>query len=180
MPSVSPHFVSFVWRYHFCLRPYSLLPPGSGRFPQRARVCWAGSPLHGFSKAWRRQDLPGSWMTLFSHLPRSWTPVGPTCQAVTTRRCCPRSCDCEDPNKYQLSRLNHAASAIAAYASRSRSPQTMQGSLPAAGRLYQMGLAPTGSFRKVSGFYVIRPPSPGLAWRDTGIDNISKRLPPVL
>ncbi len=39
---------------------------------------------------WRRQDLPRSWGT-FVPMPCSSTPAEPTCQAVTTRRCGPRS-----------------------------------------------------------------------------------------
>ena len=36
------------------------------------------------------------------HLPCSRTPTGP-CQAVSARRCCPRSFDDEDPNKGRAS-----------------------------------------------------------------------------
>jgi hypothetical protein len=96
-----------------------------------------GNPVH-FRKAWRQRDLPGSWMTLPPHLPCSWTPVEPMCQAITAHRCCPRNRYDEGLGNCNLSRLDHTASAVASYASCRGHPAATQGWLLAAGQLYQV------------------------------------------
>jgi len=127
----------------------------------------SGYPFRLF-KAWRRRDLPGSWMTLPPHLPCSRTPVESGCQAFAAPRCCPRDRYHEDLGNRNLSRLNHTASAVASYASCPGHPKATQGWLLAVGQLYQVGLVShrvhARRFRSIT---VLLPPSPGLSWRQT-------------
>ena len=69
-------------------------------------------------KAWRQQDLPGSWMTLSRICPALGPRPGRRIRPVRHVDAAPASVTTKAPAQYQLSRLNHAASAIATYASR--------------------------------------------------------------
>ena len=102
----------------------------------------------------------------------SWTPVRPTRQAVAARRRGPRLCQQRRLPTGKVSRLDVRAFRLAVYASRRRSPAAVQDSLPAAGRLYRMGLdthrAAMKGFRVV--FVTSHPPSPGFACAMTPIN----------
>ena len=125
-------------------------------------------------KVWRQQDLPGSWMTLSRICPALGPRPGRRIRPVRHVDAAPASVTTKAPAQYRLSRLNCMASAIATYAS---PPQVAPGRARLASGcrpwLCQVGVAPTGSFRTVSGLYIILPPSPGFAWRNTEFDNIS-------
>jgi hypothetical protein len=99
-------------------------------------------------------------------LPCSSTPVGPMCQATTAPRYCPRDSDHEGPSGYSLSRLNHTASTVAAYASRLGRParaRLASGCRPA----LPGGIGyPQGHYRRFPSVTSLLPPSPGLSWRD--------------
>ena len=70
LPSISPHFVSFAWRYHRFVPSSS--PPGSGREP------WINLELvsrcSSRQSRWRRQGLPSSRGTRCDHSPCSSDP----------------------------------------------------------------------------------------------------------
>ena len=68
-------------------------------------------------KAWRQQDLPGSWMTLSRICPALGPRPGRRIRPARHVDAAPASVTTKAPDQYQLSRLNHAASAIATYAS---------------------------------------------------------------
>jgi hypothetical protein len=59
--SISPHFVSFAWRYH--LRASSFAPRAEWLVRTRPGLWSTGFP-HRFFFRWRRWGLPGSWETL--------------------------------------------------------------------------------------------------------------------
>ena len=133
--------------FRFLTQRYHLLPASPPFAPAGVRTLppaglgflFTGDPFR-LPKAWKQRDLPGSWMTLTPHLPCSWTPVEPMCQAITTHRCCPRYRYIEGPDFCNLPRLDHTASAAASYASCPGRPKATQGWLLAAGQLYQVGL----------------------------------------
>jgi hypothetical protein len=63
LPLISPHFVSFAWRYHLVrlIRSHQ-----TGRTPSVGQeVCSPVPPLRDVR--WKRQGLPGSWGSLFRH-----------------------------------------------------------------------------------------------------------------
>jgi hypothetical protein len=82
----------------------------AGPGPARARYRWLFS-------AGRTQELPGSWRTHPVPLPRSRIPASSSVLTLSARRCGPHFADNEDTGFTDLSRLNHAASVPAAYAS---------------------------------------------------------------
>jgi hypothetical protein len=71
----------------------------------------------GYSSAGQSQDLPGSWGIRPVPLPRSRIPASSSALAFSARRCSPHFADNEDTSTTDISRLNHAASVPAAYAS---------------------------------------------------------------
>jgi hypothetical protein len=73
---------------------------------------------HRLFQVGHTQDLPGSWGIHPIPLPRSRTSAGPTDFAFTVSRYRSRFWDNENPSIAAISRLNHAASVSAAYASR--------------------------------------------------------------
>ena len=88
------------------LRPERSAGPG----PAQARYRWLFS-------AGPTQELPGSWRIHPVPLPRSWIPASSSLLTFSARRCGPHFADNEDTGFTDLSRLNHAASVPAAYAS---------------------------------------------------------------
>ena len=119
LPPVSPHFVSFAWRYH----PIARVSPARGR-----ALPWAGllelitRYLRPGLGRWKRQDLLRSWGTPIVLLPCSSTPVGPTHQAMQCVGAAPDLSTTKAP-AFVLSRLNHTASALAVYASQAGLPR---------------------------------------------------------
>jgi hypothetical protein len=71
----------------------------------------------GYSSVGQTQELPGSWRTHPVPLPRSRIPASSSVLTLSARRCGPHLADNEDTGITDLSRLNHAASVPAAYAS---------------------------------------------------------------
>ena len=89
------------------VRPESSAGPG----PAQARYHWLFSAGH-------TQELPGSWRIHPVPLPRSRIPASSSDLALSARRCSPHFADSEGHQHFtDLSRLNHAASVPAAYAS---------------------------------------------------------------
>jgi hypothetical protein len=78
--------------------------------PVQARYRWLLS-------AGQSQDLPGSWRIHPVPLPRSRIPASSSALAFSAQRCSPHFADGEDTSTTDISRLNHAASVPAAYAS---------------------------------------------------------------
>jgi len=78
--------------------------------PVQARYRWLSSVGH-------TQDLPGSWRIHPVPLPRSRIPASSSALTFSARRCSPHFADGEDTSTTEFSRLNHAASVPAAYAS---------------------------------------------------------------
>lgn len=94
---------------------------------------------------------------------------GLTRQASSARRCSRRLPNGVGPPNSVLSRLYHAALALAVYASRPGSLQISRKTrFRLVASLYRAGLSPAGSLRKVSmhGLPATFPPPPGFAWRD--------------
>jgi len=109
----------------------SLPLPSSAR--QRARTWSPGGPNRDVDA----EQTTGSLTFLSSPhvpMPRSTTPDCLIRLAKTTIQHGPRSHHNEDASHNFLSRLYHAALALAVYASQGRSPLTTQDSLPAAGQ----------------------------------------------
>ena len=92
---------------------------------------------------WRRQDLPRSWGT-FVPMPRSPTPVGSTCQAITTRQHGPRSDHDEGSRVATFEAQSHGFSTSwLRFAGRvTPTPRKTRFRLPA--KLYRTGLPPAG------------------------------------
>jgi hypothetical protein len=65
LPSVSPRFVSFVWRYHPLCR--SLRVSRRSRHGLASQAVSVRHPLRSRVRGWRRQDLPSSWETPIVH-----------------------------------------------------------------------------------------------------------------
>ena len=157
LTAVSPHFVSFAWRY---LGAPAIRP----RWPQVLRptdhpgVCCAGCSRSGHSSR-NGQDLPSSQGTLVTMRPalrprrdrvRGMGPVvnGPgEAPAPKQNGGSPR---------WQISGLNHTAFGLAVYASQWRSPATTPDSLPVTGPQQPGGIrtrrVPTKGFRMVRFF----------------------------
>ena len=86
MPSLKTQI--FAWRYHSSAR----VSPARGRaLPRAGLLELVTRYLLPGGGQWRRQDLLRSWGTPIVLLPCSPTPAGPTHQAITMRRCGPRS-----------------------------------------------------------------------------------------
>jgi hypothetical protein len=89
------------------MRPESSAGPG----PAQARYHWLISAGH-------TQELPGSWRILPVPLPRSRIPASSSdLTLLSVQQCRPHFADSEGTDFTELSRLNHAASVPAAYAS---------------------------------------------------------------
>ena len=85
----------------------------------------------GYFEVGRTQDLPGSWRIHPIPLPRSRTSAGSSALTFTvSRHAVPTIETMRTPALRYISRLNHAASVSAAYASEHALPYPMQGSLP--------------------------------------------------
>src|SRR5271154_1437178 len=102
-----------------------------------------------------RQDLPGSWRTLYN-VPCSPTPVGPPCSATAALRCClPPNGRRRLPRQILISGLNHTARSLAVYASHGgllhRHARLASGWLAS---LSGRGWLPAGLQRKVSGHLI--------------------------
>src|SRR5260370_38903467 len=93
------------------LRPERSAGPG----PAQARYHWLLSAGH-------TQELPGSWRIHPVPLPRSRIPASSSDLTLSARRCSPHFAASEGTDFTDLSRLNHAASIPAAYASRGALP----------------------------------------------------------
>jgi hypothetical protein len=104
------------------LRPERSAGPG----PAQARYRWLFSAGH-------TQELPGSWRIHPVPLPRSRIPASSSDLTLSVQQCRPHLADSEGTDFTDLSRLNHAASVPAAYASSNALPHRLQGSLPAGG-----------------------------------------------
>jgi hypothetical protein len=89
--------------------------------PMRRREPLGLVPLEpgtaGYSSVGQTQELPGSWRIHPVPLPRSRIPASSSVLTLSARRCGPHFADNEDTGFTDLSRLNHAASVPAAYAS---------------------------------------------------------------
>ena len=82
-------------------------------------------------------------------------------------RCSPHLWDGEDTHVAVISRLNHAASVSAAYASRACvTAPACKARFRLVASLCREGVEPSGFHRKVSVRYIELPPFPGLSWRD--------------
>src|SRR3989442_243217 len=88
------------------LRPERSAGPG----PAQARYRWLISVGH-------TQELPGSWRIHPVPLPRSRIPASSSDLTLSVQQCRPHFADSEGTDFTDLSRLNHAASVPAAYAS---------------------------------------------------------------
>jgi len=88
------------------MRPERSAGPG----PAQARYRWLFSVGH-------TQELPGSWKIHPVPLPRSRIPASSSDLTVSAQQCRPHFADSEGTDFTDLSRLNHAASVPAAYAS---------------------------------------------------------------
>jgi hypothetical protein len=88
------------------MRPERSAGPG----PAQARYRWLFSVGH-------TQELPGSWRIHPVPLPRSRIPASSSALAFSAQRCGPHFAYSEDTSTTDFSRLNHAASIPAAYAS---------------------------------------------------------------
>ncbi len=65
-----------------CAAPCPSLPPVQGRTPGEPGAFLFGATVPNRMETQETADLPGSWGTLRDSSPGSWTPVGPTCQAI--------------------------------------------------------------------------------------------------
>jgi hypothetical protein len=142
--SFAHHFVAFAQRY-LMASPSFALPVGVAR-DRREAWRWSRGPSPYFTR--RHVGLPGSWRTLV-RVPRSRTPAQPTASRHSRRRCgLPPASRCPPAQKDTISGLHHAAHGLAVYASRRRSPDAAQDSLPA-GRLTLAGRdRPAGSLQE--------------------------------
>jgi hypothetical protein len=104
--------------YFFASPPQPILSPFA---PMRRREPLGLVPFEpgtaGYSSVGQTQELPGSWRTHPVPLPRSRIPASSSVLTLSARRCGPHLADNEDTGITDLSRLNHAASVPAAYAS---------------------------------------------------------------
>ena len=121
LPPISPHFVSFAWRYHRCVRGSS--PPAPDAEP------WINLELVGGISSrlarWKRQGLPSSRRNPCDHSPYSSDP-GVTRQAEWTMSKLPGAAPASDHDegspRVVISGLNRTAFDLAVYASQGWSP----------------------------------------------------------
>ncbi len=101
------------------------------------------------SYLWKRQDLPSSWATPMSVCSCSTTPASqlvpdrmtPCGVGFQNNRLAPATGTTEALARNNLSKLNHTASGLAAYASSHSLPHATQDSLPAVGQTLPDGLS---------------------------------------
>src|SRR5438105_6254154 len=62
--------------------PYPSFPPVQDALPEGLGPYCSATPVPNLMETQETADLPGSWGTLHDSSPGSWTPVGPTCQAL--------------------------------------------------------------------------------------------------
>jgi hypothetical protein len=98
------------------MRPERSAGPG----PAQARYRWLFSAGH-------TQELPGSWKIHPVPLPRSRIPASSSDLTLSVQQCRPHFADSEGTGFTDLSRLNHAASVPAAYASSGALPHPHAG-----------------------------------------------------
>src|SRR5271157_3400921 len=136
LPLISPHFVSFAWRYHRSspVRPHQL-----------GTELWINLELVSRdSKPAVTTETTGSLR--FPSDPRvpapcSWTPVGPKYARPLRRLGTGPACVNNGGSREQkISGLDRTALGLAVYASQWRSPATTQDSLPAAGQALPGGI----------------------------------------
>src|SRR5271157_2348410 len=121
LPPISPHFVSFAWRYHRCVRGSS--PPAPDAEP------WINLELVGGISSrlarWKRQGLPSSRRNPCDHSPYPSDP-GVTRQAEWTMSELPGAAPATDNDegspRVLISGLNRTAFDLAVYASQGWSP----------------------------------------------------------
>ena len=121
-------------------------PPGRDDSPRTWTTSTAAPapPLIGGGK----RDLPGSWTTL-AYMLRSPTPADHRPPGhYRTGDGVFRTGYYVDSTMMVISGLNHAACTLPVYASRPRSPQDAQHSVPAGASLDRAGLSPAGSHRR--------------------------------
>ena len=161
-------FVSLPHRYRVARRcPLPRWPRaahlGPGPFIRRRALRSGSHPRN----AW---DLPGSWATLVRS-PRSRTPGRPHAPGHSARRCCQHLPNGVGPSQLVISRLYHAALALAVYASRPGSLQVSRKTrFRLVASLYRAGSCPAGLLRKVSMYRAVRyiSPSPRLRLARSG------------
>jgi hypothetical protein len=121
LPSISPHFVSFAWRYHRCVRRSS--PPAPDAEPWINPELVGG--ISGRRARWKRQGLPSSRRNPCDHSPYSSDP-GVTRQAEWTMSELPGAAPAanhdEGSPRVLISGLNRTAFDLAVYASQGWSP----------------------------------------------------------
>jgi hypothetical protein len=71
LPSVSPHFISFAWRYHQCVRCSSPAVPDAELWIDLELMAGISCRL----ACWKRQGLPSSQGNPCDHSPCSPTPA---------------------------------------------------------------------------------------------------------
>ena len=121
LTALSPHFVSFAWRYHRCVRRSS--PPAPDAEP------WINLELVGGISSrlsrWKRQGLPSSRRNPCDHSPYSSDP-GVTRQAEWAMSKLPGAAPATDHDegspRVVISGLNRTAFDLAVYASQGWSP----------------------------------------------------------
>ena len=121
LPSISPRFVSFAWRYHRCVRCSS--PPAPDAEPWINLELVGG--ISGRRARWKRQGLPSSRRNPCDHSPYSSDP-GVTRQAEWTMSKLPGAAPATDHDegspRVVISGLNRTAFDLAVYASQGWSP----------------------------------------------------------
>jgi len=109
---------------------------------------------------WKLRDLPSSQATPVCICPALRPRPGHDHQAITVTRCCPRCSDDEGPSNIIVSRLNHAASALAVYASCRHCWRLRKTRFRPVASRYRVGL--TTHRVAVKGFKLAPSPLPGL------------------
>ena len=159
LPPLSPHFVSFAWRYHGSIRLVSSLPPS----PNAERRAWGwlpGIPFRDFLP-WRRQDLPRSWGTPIVPLPCSSTPAELACQAVATHQRGPRLDHDEGSRIATFEAQSHSFSTGCLRFAGRVTPPPRKTRFRLLAKLYRTDLPPAGFQQKVSNSRHVRyPPLP--------------------
>jgi hypothetical protein len=117
--SCAEYGVAYVFRFSAPTDPLLVrshaVERSAGPGPARARYHWLLSAGH-------TQDLPGSWRIHPVPLPRSRIPASSSDLTLSVRQCRPHFADSEGTDFTEMSRLNHAASVPAAYASNGALP----------------------------------------------------------
>ena len=112
LPPFPRCFVSFAARYRRCALGFA---PADIKRSIRGPGIFTGLPNRVVRR--RRQDLPGSWRTLYERAVLS-TPVGPPRSATAALRyCLPPNGRRRLPRQILISGLNHTARTLAVYAS---------------------------------------------------------------